>query len=474
MRYTMIVFPTARSSIFTKLMFVALVLSCGPVARPVVPANGSQIYDAMLQRYASAKTYSDRGEVTVELVRGKDLDREQLSFTTSYVHDDQLRFEMTVEHDPNQTLELWSNKTHTYIKAFFNDSIVDYGADVIAALHAPAGITAGLTSEVPLALLDKHPRPTAIEVVPNTGPVWELKATFGGADVELFIDRESLVLKRIERVQRTTPTASRPVVVTIKTTITYTAVLDGIVTAAMLAPPALTLPIVPDGPPAWLGILTDPKSSRVQQVIAGAPADVAGVKVGDEVVSIDGHAVTTGQDVVANAHKLRAEQKAPIVVKRNGTVVPLTVVAKARPDPAQLQAKAIGNPAPPFALHGLDGKTIELASLRGQVVVVDFWATWCKPCAITTPHLDQLAKAHPVLHVIGISDEDRDDVTAYLAKHPVSYPQALDARDEATRDYLIQGLPTVYVIDKTGVVRYTAVGVPDFDELDAAIGELLK
>lgn len=428
----------------------------------------------MMQRYTYANTYSDRGTVTIEVVSGTESEREQLDFTTSYVRNDTFRLELTVEKDPKKTLELWSNKTHTYIKAFFNDSIVDYGADLVAALRAPAGITAGLTTEVPFALLGKYPRPTAITVVPNTHPVWALEATINGSEVELFIDRKSLLLKRIERIQRTAATASRPVVATIKTTITYDAVVDGTVTAAMVKAPELTLPVVPDGPPAWLGILTDPTTSRVQQVIAGAPADLAGVKVGDEVVSIDGHAVTTGKDVVDNAHKLRVEQKAPIVVKRNGTDVPLTVVAKARPDAAQLQAKFVGNPAPPFSLSAVDGKTIDLASLRGQVVVVDFWATWCKPCAITTPHLDKLAKGYPTLHVIGISDEDRDDVTGYLAKHPVSYPQALDAHSTASRDYLIQGLPTVYVIDKTGVVRYTAVGVPDFDELDAMVNKLLK
>jgi thiol-disulfide isomerase/thioredoxin len=104
--------------------------------------------------------------------------------------------------------------------------------------------------------------------------------------------------------------------------------------------------------------------------------------------------------------------------------------------------------------------------------VVDFWATWCKPCAITTPHLDGLAKKFPDVRIVGISDEDQPDLVAFLASHPVSYAQAVDAGDKASRDYLIQGLPTVYVIDKAGVIQYAAVGVPDFDTLDEAIRKL--
>ena len=75
--------------------------------------------------------------------------------------------------------------------------------------------------------------------------------------------------------------------------------------------------------------------------------------------------------------------------------------------------------------------------------------------------------------MIGISDEDKDTIAAYLVKHKMTYPIAVDADNKATRAYLVQGLPSVFVIDKAGVIRYAAVGVPDFKELDAAISKAL-
>lgn len=224
--------------------------------------------------------------------------------------------------------------------------------------------------------------------------------------------------------------------------------------------------------PVWIGVITDPDTARVEQVVPGAPADQAGVKIGDQVVSIAGHEVTTGKQVVAEAHALKPEQKAPIVVKRGGSTVKVTVTAKPRPSADQVQQTFVGRPAPALALRAIDGSSI--ATPVGQVTVLDFWATWCKPCLYTTPHLADLAKAHPDLHVIGISDDDVEALRTHLAAHPVAFPQARDDDDRATRAYLVQGLPTIIVIDRSGIVRWASVGVPDFDQLDAAIAGLLR
>ena len=78
------------------------------------------------------------------------------------------------------------------------------------------------------------------------------------------------------------------------------------------------------------------------------------------------------------------------------------------------------------------------------------------------------------LRVIGISDESPGDVSAFLANHKVSYALALDPQNATNAAYLIQGLPTIFVIDKAGLVQFTAVGVPDFEQLDAVVSRLMK
>ena len=113
--------------------------------------------------------------------------------------------------------------------------------------------------------------------------------------------------------------------------------------------------------------------------------------------------------------------------------------------------------------------TVDLASFRGQIVVLDFWATWCGPCNITSPILDGFAKAHAGegVKVLGIStDNDEDDVRTWLTRHRVSYVIAHDGDGTAGRAFGVSNLPTLVIIDRLGNIRARRVGVTQRAELE--------
>jgi thiol-disulfide isomerase/thioredoxin len=106
---------------------------------------------------------------------------------------------------------------------------------------------------------------------------------------------------------------------------------------------------------------------------------------------------------------------------------------------------------------GLDGGTIRIADAAGKVRVVDFWATWCGPCAELMPQLERLQREQGArgLVVYGVAvDEDAAAVRAFLAQVPVSYPMLFDPSGETTAVPLgIGALPTTLLVDRRGVVR---------------------
>ena len=135
----------------------------------------------------------------------------------------------------------------------------------------------------------------------------------------------------------------------------------------------------------------------------------------------------------------------------------------------------MGKAAPPLSfsqvLHAPSGAGATWEALRGQVVVLDFWATWCKPCEAAIPELDRLAAEHPQARFIGISDEDLETIQPYVASHRIGYAIARDDQ-HASADYMIEALPTTVIIDKRGIVREVAFGYGDYARLDALIKRL--
>ena len=125
--------------------------------------------------------------------------------------------------------------------------------------------------------------------------------------------------------------------------------------------------------------------------------------------------------------------------------------------------------APDIALDIVDGDKLKLSYLRGKVVVVNFWATWCPPCRREMPSLERLKglmKGEPFEIVAINAGEDEDEIAGFKAeiKPALTFRLALDRRADAMKAFSITGLPTTYVIDRQGRVVYRAQGGRAFDD----------
>ena len=129
--------------------------------------------------------------------------------------------------------------------------------------------------------------------------------------------------------------------------------------------------------------------------------------------------------------------------------------------------------APEFALETLDGETLRLSDLRGKIVVVDFWATWCAPCEFQVPALNDFWETHEAagdVEVLGVSvDFEGPEVVAeWVEEKGVKYKVLLGGEDVARR-FGAYGFPTLYVVAPDGFVASEHVGLIDMDDLEAAI-----
>jgi thiol-disulfide isomerase/thioredoxin len=134
-----------------------------------------------------------------------------------------------------------------------------------------------------------------------------------------------------------------------------------------------------------------------------------------------------------------------------------------------------GQPAPAFALPRVDGQpgSVALASLRGQVVVLDFWATYCPPCRLMMPILDDLhrewsGKSVAFVGVDSDGDLSTEMLQEFLARHPIPYPNVSD--DGALgASYKVRAFPTLFIIGKDGAIRDTFVGFTSKGTLTRAL-----
>ena len=124
-------------------------------------------------------------------------------------------------------------------------------------------------------------------------------------------------------------------------------------------------------------------------------------------------------------------------------------------------------------------KTINLGSLKGKVVLLNFWATWCGPCRIEMPSMELLYQKYRDMgfEILAVSSGERSsDVTAFMQANGFSFPAVLDLNGAVSRSYGIQAIPTSYIIDRDGMIILRLVGSFEWDtpQIHAAMELLLK
>jgi peroxiredoxin len=145
------------------------------------------------------------------------------------------------------------------------------------------------------------------------------------------------------------------------------------------------------------------------------------------------------------------------------------VLALAAAVPAVAATPAANAPAPDFTLRSTDGRNVRLDELRGQVVLVNFWATWCGPCREEMPRLNALyAKYRSSGFVLlGVNvDDDPATALATATKLAVSFPVLLDTDKKVSKLYALETMPSTLLIDRDGQVRFLHRGYRTGTEAD--------
>jgi peroxiredoxin len=158
--------------------------------------------------------------------------------------------------------------------------------------------------------------------------------------------------------------------------------------------------------------------------------------------------------------KTTAVKAAMLVVVLGGTAYLALRQRQARPP-------AVGDRAPDFSVPALPSGSLDLGNYRGQIVVLNLWATWCPPCVEETPSLERFAEKMRDRGVIVLSvsvDEDQKVLQDFIQENHISYPVGRDPDRSLAARYGTFQFPETYILDRRGLVAEKVVGAADWDD----------
>lgn len=254
-------------------------------------------------------------------------------------------------------------------------------------------------------------------------------------------------------------------------------------------------PVRPGAQPApskgWFGIgleaATDAEQAeigvprpvpRVVRVFRGSPAETSGVQIGDFVVGFDGQDVRDTKDLIQRVGAKPPGAQVVVELHRPSAAerVKLNVMLDLRVDLRdRFKQEWLGQRMPTLSITGVQSPEGEIAlgpdATAGSVVVIDYFATWCGPCRQVMPELEQMQRdlgAYGV-KVIGVSSEEPEVVRGFLTNRPLAYPIGVDTTGDFSRQLMVSVLPTIWVIDREGVIQAIHFGSGHHAEVLAAV-----
>lgn len=231
---------------------------------------------------------------------------------------------------------------------------------------------------------------------------------------------------------------------------------------------------------AWMGVELEKTDTAVvaRRVIRGSPADKAGIAGGDVIVAVDGKPVTSPREVVAAIQDAGPGAKLTVRLEHAGqkaTDVKVALIEHPG-DEEVLRLDKVGTFAPAWkGVKAAKGDVADIKKQKGSVVLVDFWATWCSACRAMVPTLNELHEKFGAqgLKVVGLTDDDETAALKIVDKLKIKYAINVDTSVDTLRDYSVAALPTVFMVDKKGVIRHAAIGLQSAESQSIIIKKLL-